>query len=97
LEIALGVPLARALGVALGPPPRSVWPLVLITGCVETAGFVAIAFARRHAPMAVVAPVSSLASALTVLYAWVVLRERPRRVAAAGAALACAGVVVLAT
>lgn len=97
LELALGIPVARAFGVTLRPPPRAVWPLILITGGVETAGFVAIAFARRYAPMAVVAPVSSLAAALTVLYAWLVLRERPRLIAAVGAALACAGVVALAS
>ena len=50
----------------------------------------------RHAPMAVVSPVVSLAAALTVLYAWLVLRERPGRLALAGAALASAGVVLLA-
>ena len=40
--------------------------------------------------------VSSNASALTVLYAWTVLRERPARAVLAGAALVCAGVVILA-
>ena len=37
-----------------------------------------------------------VASAFTVLYAWAVLRERPARAVLAGAALVCAGVVVLA-
>jgi drug/metabolite transporter (DMT)-like permease len=96
LGLLFGIPLARALGIPLRPPPRAAWPLVLATGCFETFGFVTIAFARRYAPMAVVTPVSSLAAALTVLYAWVVLRERPPRLAAAGAVLACVGVVILA-
>jgi drug/metabolite transporter (DMT)-like permease len=46
--------------------------------------------------MAIVAPAASLAAPLTVLYGWLVLRERPGPRAGLGAALACAGVVVLA-
>jgi uncharacterized membrane protein len=34
------------------------------------------------------------AATLTVLYAWVVLGERPPRRAAIGVALACAGIVI---
>jgi drug/metabolite transporter (DMT)-like permease len=97
LGLLLGAPLARALGVDLRPPPRAAWPLVVATGAFETLGFVAIAFARRHAPMAVVSPVSSLAASFTVLYAWAVLHERPPRLAAVGAVFACVGVVILAT
>lgn len=93
--IILGLPFAAVLRVNLRPPPRTFWSLVLITGCFETFGFVAVAFARRFAPMAVVTPVASLAAALTVLYAWVVLRERPDRSATIGAALACVGIVIL--
>ncbi len=94
--LALAVPLAALARVDLRPPPRAAWPLVLCTGAVETAGFVAVALARRFAPMALVAPVASLASTFTVLYAWLVLRERPRRLASVGALLASAGVIILA-
>jgi len=83
-------------GLSLRPPPRALWGLVLGTGTFETAGFVSLSFARRYAPMTVVTPVSSLAVAFTVLYAWVVLRERPPRLAAVGAVLAASGVVMLA-
>lgn len=93
--IALGVPLLVAAREDVRPPLRRLWPLVALTGFFEIFGFVTIAFARRFAPIAVVTPVASLASTLTVLYAWVVLKERPGRVAAVGAALACAGVVAL--
>jgi len=41
-------------------------------------------------------PSAGLASPMTVVYAWVVLRDRPPRLALAGAVLASAGVVVLA-
>ena len=95
LGILLGLPLALLFRTPLGPPSRALWPLILGTGVAETVGFVCVAYARRFAPMSVVTPVSSLAAALTVLYAWVALRERPRPLAMAGAALACAGIVVL--
>jgi drug/metabolite transporter (DMT)-like permease len=95
--LALGIPLAWRLGVPLAPPPRAAWGLVLMTGAVETLGYILLAFARRFAPVALVSPVASLASALTVLYAWVVLRERIRPLAAVGALLASVGVVLLAT
>jgi drug/metabolite transporter (DMT)-like permease len=68
----------------------------VLTAAFETAGFVALTLARRHAAMAMVGPLASLAATLTVLYGWLVLRERPGRLAGVGAALACAGVVALA-
>jgi len=95
LGVILALPLAAARHVSLRPPPRASWALVLGTGCFETLGFVSIAVAQRFAPTTVVAPVSSLAAALTIVYAWVVLRERPELVATVGAVLACVGIVVL--
>ena len=50
----------------------------------------------RRAPVAIVSPFASLAAAFTVLYAWAILRERPRARVLIGAALVSAGVVVLA-
>jgi uncharacterized membrane protein len=44
----------------------------------------------------VVAPLAGLSSAFTVLFAWLVLRERPPNAVLIGALVACAGVVVLA-
>jgi drug/metabolite transporter (DMT)-like permease len=95
LVVALGLPLALVWRIDVRPPPRTAWGLVFATGCSETLGFVCVSLARRFAPMTVVTPVASLAATLTVLYAWLVLAERPPRLAAAGAALACAGVVML--
>ena len=94
--VIIGVPMARLLGISLSRPPRGAWNLVLIAGLAETVGFVSIALGQRHAPMTVVAPVSSLAATLTVLYAWVILRQRQTPATAVGATLVCAGVVVLA-
>ncbi|HET6281569.1 MAG TPA: DMT family transporter [Polyangia bacterium] len=95
-EIALGLPLALMFRVRLGPPPASAWPAVFLAGLFETAGFACIALAVGRAPLALVSPLSSLASALTVLYAWLVLGDRPPLIVAMGAALACAGIVIVA-
>jgi drug/metabolite transporter (DMT)-like permease len=96
LGLALAVPVAAACRVSLRLPPRSTWPLLLLTGVCETAGFVSVTFARRFAPMAVVAPVASLSAALTIGYAWLVLRERPRPLVRLGAVLVSAGMLILA-
>lgn len=96
LCVVLGAPLARALKVSLAKPPPGTWRLILIAGISETVGFVSVAVAQRYAPMTVVAPVSSLAATLTVVYAWVVLRQRQSFASALGTALVCTGVVVLA-
>jgi drug/metabolite transporter (DMT)-like permease len=95
LGLAFGVPAAAMARLSLRLPAARHWPLLLLTGCFETAGFIAVAFARRFAPMTVITPVASLASALTVLYAWLVLRERPDPLSAIGAALASIGVVIV--
>ncbi|HMF44427.1 MAG TPA: DMT family transporter [Polyangia bacterium] len=95
-DIVLGLPLALAFRIALKSPAGAAWLPVLAAGLFETAGFVCITVGSRFAPVALVSPFASLASALTVLYAWTLLRERPARAVLLGAALVCAGVVVLA-
>ena len=95
-DIVLGLPLAALLGVNLRPPSRSALVPVALAGLCETSGFICIALTVGRAPLAVVSPLASLASALTVLYAWMVLKDRPPPVALAGAAMVCAGVVALA-
>lgn len=99
-EIALGLPLALAFRISLAPPSRELgrrgWPVLAAAGFFETAGFVCISLAGQRAPVAIVSPLSSLASPLTVLFAWFWLRERPARAVLLGAALACAGVITLA-
>lgn len=96
MDLLLGVPLALAARVKLSFPPRRAWGIVAAAGLFETAGFVWISLGASRAPVAVVSPLASLASALTVLFAWAVLRERPAGLVLAGAAVACAGVVTLA-
>ncbi|HEY2900173.1 MAG TPA: DMT family transporter [Polyangia bacterium] len=95
-DIALGLPLALFFRVSLRPPPLDAWGVVALAGIFETAGFVCIALGALYAPLAIVSPLSSLAAAMTFLFAWLVLRERPARPAAIGAALAAIGVLILA-
>lgn len=98
---ALGIAIVLIIGavvkIDLRAPPREAWRIVFATGLAETSGFVTVAFARRFAPMTLVAPVASLAAMLTILYAWVALGERPRPLAIAGALVAAVGIVMLAT
>jgi drug/metabolite transporter (DMT)-like permease len=95
-DIALGLPLAWRFRISLAPPRGRGWLPVALAGFFETAGFACIVLAARYAPLAIVSPLSSLASAFTVLYAWLALGERPARPVLVGAALVCAGVVTLA-
>jgi drug/metabolite transporter (DMT)-like permease len=96
VDIALGLPLAALYGVRLGRPPRGAFGPVALAGLFETAGFACIALGAGRAPLAVVSPLASLASAMTVIYAWIVLRDRPAPAVLLGAGLVCAGVVLLA-
>ena len=95
-DMALGLPLAWRFSVSLAPPRGRAWLPVALAGIFETTGFACIVLAARYAPLAIVSPLSSLASAFTVLYAWAVLSERPAKPVLLGAALVCAGVITLA-
>ncbi len=95
-DLVLALPLALWFRVGLSPPAGISWLLVALAGLLETAGSVCITLGMQRAPVAIVSPLASLASTLTVLYAWAVLGERPARGVLIGAALVSAGVVVLA-
>jgi drug/metabolite transporter (DMT)-like permease len=95
-DLALALPLAVAFRVDVRPPPRGTWLPIVLSGFFETAGSACITLGARHASLAIVSPLASLAAAFTVLYAWAILRERPARGVLLGAALVSAGVVVLA-
>lgn len=96
LSLVLGLPVALVARSGFRPPPRAAWLVVAAAGFFEVLGFVCIALGVGRAPIAVVSPLAGLASAFTVLYAWIVLREQPARPVLLGAAFACAGVVTLA-
>jgi drug/metabolite transporter (DMT)-like permease len=95
-DLVLGVPLLAIARVDFRPPPLAAWPAVALVGVAETAGFVWISLGVARAPVAIVSPLAGLSSAMTVVFAWAFLGERPRPAVLAGAALASAGVVVLA-
>ena len=95
-DLVLGLPLALAARVELRPPPRTAWPAVLGAALFETVGFIWISLGVSRAPVAIVSPLAGLASAFTVAFAWIILGERPAPPLFAGAALVCAGVVVMA-
>lgn len=95
-DLVLALPLAIGFRVDLRPPRGRAWLLVFLAGLFETAGSVCIVLGALHAPLTIVSPLASLAAALTVLYAWAVLGERPARGVLVGAALVSIGVVVLA-
>jgi uncharacterized membrane protein len=95
-DLAIGLPLALAFRVRLPRPRGRAWLLVLGSGLGEAAGSACITFGARVAPLSIVAPLASLASAFTVGAAWLFLGERPPRGVLIGAALVSAGVVVLA-
>jgi drug/metabolite transporter (DMT)-like permease len=95
-DLVLALPFALGRRARLALPPASAWASIALAGFFETAGSACITLGAGHAPLAVVSPLASLASALTVLYAWAILRERPTRGVLLGAALVSAGVVVLA-
>jgi drug/metabolite transporter (DMT)-like permease len=95
-DIVIGLPIALAFRIRLAPPAGAAWVPVLLAALLETAGFVCITLGSRLAPLAIVSPFASLASALTVSYAWAVLRERPAPGVLLGAALVSSGVIILA-
>jgi drug/metabolite transporter (DMT)-like permease len=96
LDLLLGVPVARWRGIELSRPSGRAWLPVLGAGLFETMGFAWISLGMTHAPVSVVAPLAGLASAFTVLFAWLVQGERPGLGVLLGAGLACAGVITLA-
>jgi drug/metabolite transporter (DMT)-like permease len=94
--LVLGTPLALIAQVSLRLPTEGrAIGLLLATGVCEIVGVVAMNLARSFAPLAVVAPVGGLSAALTLLYAWLFLGERPGLYATAGTLVAFAGVLLL--
>jgi drug/metabolite transporter (DMT)-like permease len=95
-DLVLALPLAIGFRIDLRLPRGRAWLPVFLAGFFETAGSVCIVLGARHAPLAIVSPLASLAAAFTVLYAWAILGERPARRVLIGAVLVSVGVVVLA-
>jgi drug/metabolite transporter (DMT)-like permease len=74
-------------------PRRDTGPLVLAGGTLDMAANVLYLFAVRQGDLSIVATLTSLYPASTILLARIVLRERLRRIQQAG--VACAGVAIV--
>ena len=78
------------------PLPRAVWPHVVGIAALVTAGNALFLAATRVGSTSVAAVLTSLFTAVTVFWAWLVFRERLRRVQTAGLALALVAVGLIA-
>ncbi len=78
------------------PLPRSVWPHVVGIAALVTAGNALFLAATRLGSTSVAAVLTSLFTAVTVFWAWLVFRERLRRVQTAGLGLALVAVALIA-
>jgi drug/metabolite transporter (DMT)-like permease len=69
--------------------------LAVSAGVLDVTASIVLLAAVRHGLLVVVAPVAALAPAFTVMWAWVVLRERVSRTQLAGLGLALVGLVLV--
>ncbi|WP_300017703.1 DMT family transporter [Pseudonocardia sp.] len=91
---------STGLGIALLRAPVRVTPrdggLVLVPGLLLALGTFAFGEATRLGLLSVVSVIATLNPVVTVVLAYLLLRERPARVQRAGAVLALAGIALLA-
>ena len=88
---------ALATRRAMAPGGAAAWRIVLATGALDMTANVLYVFATRTGLLSLVAVLSSLYPAATVVLARVVLAERLGRMQTMGLGLAGAGVVLIAT
>jgi drug/metabolite transporter (DMT)-like permease len=93
IVVMLGVALLRRRSAA--PPPRRAAFTVLIIALLDTMAFAAYNVGSEAEQVAVVAVLSSLFAAVTVLLAWIFLRERIRWGQWLGLAFILAGIVLV--
>jgi drug/metabolite transporter (DMT)-like permease len=74
--IAMLTALAAPLGQSIRLPASADWKIVALIGFLDTGGLVAVARGAHGDQTAIVGVLSSLFSAVTVLLAWIFLRER---------------------
>jgi len=79
----------------IGPPPRSLWGTVLLSGLLSSVAVVATGLGSRGGQSAIAAVTGSMSVVVTVIIAMVLLRERLGRHQWAGAVLAMVGVLAL--
>ena len=85
---------SRGVGIQL-PRGRGGWGLLVVAALLDAGGFVGFNLGVDVAPVAVVAPIVAAHPVVTTGLAVVMLRERPRSLQWAGAAVTVAAVVGL--
>ncbi|MCA9321686.1 MAG: DMT family transporter [Planctomycetes bacterium] len=95
LELVIALPILWRLGFLPRWPRGRDWRLVGLSGGLEVAGCIALSLAANLAPMSEVAPASSLTTAFSVSWGLLILRERLRPIAIAGAIAASVGVLLV--
>lgn len=78
-------------------PPIRLLPLIGTTGLLDTAGNYFFVMAGQHGRLDVVTSIASLYPAVTVLLAWLVLKERLNLLQALGIALTLIAITLIAT
>lgn len=80
-------------------PPRTVWAAIAAVGLLDTFAFVATTTGMNTAgaQVSIVSALSSMFSAVTVILAWLVLREPLRRIQWIGVGLILIGVAAIST
>lgn len=77
-------------------PHGAWWWRSLVLGALNVGGFFVLVYiAGQRLPSSVASTLMSTSAACMMLFAWVILRQRPRLIAALGAAIGLAGVVLV--
>jgi drug/metabolite transporter (DMT)-like permease len=92
---AVGAVTAVPILGALDAPPLRPALVAVVVGVLDAAGFVAFVLGLRVGRVAVVSPVSSLFAVVTVVLAWLLMREPLSTVQKAGIGLVIVGVPLL--
>ncbi len=92
LVLALCAPL---LGQSLRPPRGLVWRYLVAISVLDSAAFVAYSFGLRQGQISIVSVLSSLYSAVTVLLAWIFIREQLQWSQWFGIAVVFTGIVLV--
>lgn len=90
--LAVGAPL---VGQSLKLPRGKIWWFIAAVGIIDTVGFMAYNIGLTVAQVSVVSVISSLYSAITVVLAWIVLRERLQLSQWLGVGVVFAGLVLV--
>ncbi len=89
--------LARPLRQSLDFPPRSAWIFIFINGVIDTLAYLSFSIGLTSADAGIVTVISSMFAAITVLLAWIFLKERLARIQWVGVLTILMGVALVST